>query len=378
MTKVINEFIKHIFNSNDFIPLHAPSFNGKELDYVGNAIESTFVSSVGEYVDKFELALSAFVGARATIATVNGTAALHAALHACGVSKGDLVITQPLTFVATCNAIKLAGAEPLFVDVSPISLGLCPLALSSYLEEHCILEGGRCFHKTNQLRISAVVPVHTFGHPVELEELLSICNEWGLLLIEDAAESLGSLYKGRHTGTFGECGSFSFNGNKIVTTGGGGAVVTKNIELGHRIKHQTTTAKVAHRFEYFHDEFGFNYRMPNLNAALGYAQLEALNNYIKSKRWLAEQYRLFFNSTNYRFFCEPHYAVSNYWLNAILCEDKKQRDMFLKGTNDAGIMTRPAWCLMNDLPMYKDCLKGELNNAKYFADRIVNIPSSPI
>lgn len=378
MTKTTIDFVRELYNTNEFIPLHAPVFGGNEKKYTLDAIESTFVSSVGQYVDLFERLVENYTGSVRAVATVNGTAALHAALHVIGLERGEVVITQPLTFVATCNVIYHMGAEPLFVDVSSKSLGLCPIALSSYLEDNAVIEDGVCRHKVTSQRIRAVLPMHTFGHPVELDELIEICKKWRLILVEDAAESLGSMYKGRHTGTFGQVSAVSFNGNKIITTGGGGAVLTSSDELGSKLKHQTTTAKTPHPYEYFHDEAGFNYRMPNINAALGCAQMEVLAGYIESKRYVAQKYQDFFEGSEYRFVIEPEYATSNYWLNAVVCEDQRHRDEFLKQTNDAGVMTRPAWCLMSTLPMYKDALKGSLENANYYAHRLVNIPSSPV
>lgn len=372
------EYIRSIYQTDDFIPLHVPSFDGNEANYVQQTIESTFVSSVGKFVDDFERKIEEYTASPKAVAIVNGTSALHTALHVAGVKQNDLVITQPLTFVATCNVIHHMGAFPVFVDVSAKSMGLCPNALRVYLEEFAELDGGACIHKDTGQYIKAVVPMHTFGHPVELDEIVAICKEWNLVLVEDAAESLGSFYKGKHTGTFGELSALSFNGNKIITTGGGGIVLAASEETGERVKHLTTTAKVAHPFEYYHDEAGFNYRMPNLNAALGCAQMEVLQNFVAQKRALASSYAEFFEGSEYQFVLEPEYAESNYWLNAVLCQDEKHRDAFLKSTNESGIMTRPVWCLMNKLPMFKNALKGDLSQAEFFAQRLVNIPSSPI
>ncbi|OOE79732.1 aminotransferase DegT [Salinivibrio siamensis] len=372
------EFVRELYQTNEFIPLHAPTFNGNEKAYVADTIDSTFVSSVGKYVAQFENHIASFTGSPRAVATVNGTAALHTALHIAGVTRGDLVITQALTFVATCNAIYHMGAEPLFIDVSPISLGLCPKAMDLYLQEHAELTEQGCIHRETKQTIKAAVPMHTFGHPVELDELVAVCEKWHIALVEDAAESLGSYYKGRHTGTFGQCSALSFNGNKIITTGGGGMVLCASDDLGQRAKHVTTTAKVPHPYEFYHDEPGFNYRMPNLNAALGYAQMEVLESYLAKKRHLAQQYQAFFANSDVRFITEPAYASSNYWLNAILCPDQETRNTLLSETNDAGVMTRPIWQLMHRLPMFKHALRGDLTQSEFIEAHLVNLPSTPI
>ncbi|NLS13563.1 LegC family aminotransferase [Vibrio sp. SM6] len=374
----IVEFVRDTYQTNDFIPLHAPTFDGNEKAYVMETIDSTFVSSVGKFVDEFEHKIEAFTGTAKAVATVNGTAALHAALYMAGVERGDFVITQALTFVATCNALYHMGAEPIFVDVSPVSLGLCPNALERYLEEHAELTEQGCFHKGRKQRIKAVVPMHTFGHPVELDELIAVCHKWQLALVEDAAESLGSFYKGQHTGTLGEFGAVSFNGNKIITTGGGGMVLCRDLEDGKRTKHVTTTAKVPHPFEFYHDEAGFNYRMPNLNAALGCAQMEVLDSYLAQKRVLAARYEQFFAGSDIRFVTEPSYAQSNYWLNAVICPDSEMRDALLAGTNDAGVMTRPIWKLMHRLPMFANAPRGDLTQSEFIEAHLVNLPSTPL
>lgn len=377
-SKSLIEFVRHQYKTQDFIPLHSPTFAGNEKAYVMETIESTFVSSVGKFVDEFERKMEAFTGSARAVATVNGTAALHAALYMAGVERGDLVITQALTFVATCNALYHMGAEPIFIDVSPVSLGLCPKAVERYLAEHAEVTERGCVHKQTGQRIKAVVPMHTFGHPVELDELIALCLKWQLVLVEDAAESLGSFYKGKHTGTLGEFGALSFNGNKIITTGGGGMVLCGSEEAGKRTKHVTTTAKVPHPFEFFHDEPGFNYRMPNLNASLGCAQMEVLERYIQLKRHLAHQYQTFFASSDVRFVVEPEYAQSNYWLNAIICADPQQRNELLEQTNAAGMMTRPIWKLMHRLPMFENALRDELTYSEFIEKHLVNLPSTPI
>ncbi|KGK23240.1 aminotransferase DegT [Vibrio navarrensis] len=372
------EFVRDQYQTQEFIPLHAPTFAGNEKAYVMETIDSTFVSSVGKFVDEFERKMEAFTGTPKAVATVNGTAALHAALYMAGVERGDLVITQALTFVATCNALYHMGAEPIFVDVSPVSLGLCPKAVNAFLEEYAEVTEAGCIHKQTGRRIKAVVPMHTFGHPAELDELIAVCLKWHITLVEDAAESLGSLYKGKHTGTLGEFGAVSFNGNKIITTGGGGMVLCGSEEAGRRTKHVTTTAKVPHPYEFFHDEPGFNYRMPNLNAALGCAQMEVLERYLAQKRQLAQQYQAFFAGSDVTFVVEPEYAQSNYWLNAIICADTQQRNELLEQTNAAGVMTRPIWQLMHRLPMFEQALRGDLTHSEFIEAHLINLPSTPV
>ncbi len=374
----IVEFVRDTYRTDEFIPLHAPTFNGNEKAYVMETIDSTFVSSVGKFVDDFERKIEAYTGTAKAVATVNGTAALHAALYMADVQRGDLVITQALTFVATCNALYHMGAEPIFVDVSPVSLGLCPKAVDAFLSEHAEITEAGCIHRQTGKRIKAVVPMHTFGHPVELDELVAVCLKWNLVLVEDAAESLGSFYKGKHTGTMGDVSAISFNGNKIITTGGGGMVLCKTEELGARTKHVTTTAKVPHPYEFFHDEPGFNYRMPNLNAALGCAQMEVIEQYLKQKRQLAKCYENLFSGTDFQFVTEPDYAESNYWLNAIICPDKKSREEILAGTNSTGVMTRPIWQLMHRLPMFENAMRGDLTYSEFIEAHLINLPSTPV
>lgn len=372
-----NQFVRDIYDTDQFIPLHEPRFIGNEKKYVLDTIESTFVSSVGAFVTDFEEKIQTFTGSKRAVATVNGTAALHVALLMAGVQREDIVITQALTFVATCNALSYIGAEPLFIDVSLKTLGLCPKALDEYLEEHAFIDDlGVCRHKNCNKRISAVVPMHTFGHPVELDELLAVSKKWHLILVEDAAESLGSYYKNQHTGTLGLVSALSFNGNKVITTGGGGMVLCQEEALGAKTKHITTTAKIPHPYEFYHDENGFNYRMPNLNAALGCAQMENLTDFLEKKRQLARQYQEFFKDADTTFVIEPENCRSNYWLNAIICADKTHRDNVLEGTNKGQVMTRPIWTLMTKLPMYKNALQDHLSNSKWLEERVVNIPSS--
>jgi len=369
-------FIRDHYRSADFIPLHAPVFTGHERQYVAETIESTFVSSVGAFVDRFERGMAAYTGSPRAVATVNGTAALHVALQLAGVQPEDLVVTQPLTFVATCNAITYCGATPLFIDVDRHTLGLSPTALETWLTDNATVgSDGLCRAKADSKVIRACVPMHTFGHPVELDALVDVCARWKLALVEDAAESLGSFYKGRHTGTFGQLGTLSFNGNKIITTGGGGMVLAREA-LGTRAKHLTTTAKQPHPFEYVHDEVGYNYRLPNLNAALGCAQMEQLEGFIANKRELATRYASLLQGSDLQFVTEPANCRSNYWLNAVICDSRAQRDALLKVTNDQGVMTRPVWALMNHLPIFAHCHKGELANAEWLEARVVNLPSS--
>jgi len=379
MIQKLIQFVQDTYQTQGFIPLHVPTFQGNEKSYVVDTIDSTFVSSVGKYVDQFEQEIEHFTHCKKAVATVNGTAALHTALYLAGVKAGDLVITQALTFVATCNVLFHMGAEPIFVDVSRVSLGLCPKATNAYLTQNAELNNeGCCVHKKTGQIIRAVIPMHTFGHPVELDELLALCQRWNLVLVEDAAESLGSYYKGRHTGTIGQFGALSFNGNKVITTGGGGMVLCDDIEVGQHTRHVTTTAKVPHAFEFFHDEAGFNYRLPNINAALGCAQMEGLSEALSNKRLLAKQYQAFFNGSDYQFVVEPSYAQSNYWLNAIICPDVDSRNALLKQTNEQKVMTRPIWQLMHRLPMFKNAMRGDLSVSEWLEAHLVNLPSTPV
>ena len=378
MFESLISFVREQYGSKDFIPLHAPLFNGREREYVADTIDSTFVSSVGAYVDRFERDMAAYTGSPRAVAVVNGTAALHVALRLAGVQAGELVITQPLTFVATCNAIAYCSAEPVFIDVDRHTLGLSPRALEQWLDEHTRLDAdGLCRTRADGKVVRACVPMHTFGHPADIDGLVAVCQRWNLTLVEDAAESLGSLYKGRHTGTFGLLGTLSFNGNKVITTGGGGMVLAADT-LGARAKHLTTTAKIPHPYEYVHDEVGYNYRMPNLNAALGCAQLEMLDAFVTAKRELAARYEAHLRGSELQFVTEPQECRSNYWLNAVICEDGAQRDALLKATNESGVMTRPIWALMNRLPFHANARTGALPNAHWLEERVVNIPSSVI
>jgi len=374
---VIN-FIQDKFHTKDFIPLHEPRFVGNEKQYLNECIESTFVSSVGKFVDEFEEKIADYVGAKFAVATSNGTSALHISLLLANVKENNEVITQPLTFVATCNAISYCGATPIFIDVDKDTMGLSPSALHEFLEKNTYIKNQQCINNKTGRVIKACVPMHTFGHPCRIDEIKDICDKRHIFLIEDAAESLGSLYKGMHTGIYGEMGVMSFNGNKIITAGGGGCIITNDENLAKKAKHLTTTAKMPHKWEYVHDLIGYNYRMPNLNAALLVAQLENLETFLLSKRELAIAYADFFNDTTYRFVQEPIDSQSNYWLNAIILKDQEQRDLFLDETNLKGVMTRPIWTLMNKLTMFQNAQCGELTNAEWLAGRVVNIPSGVI
>lgn len=369
-------FVREEYRTNEPVPLHAPVFAGNEKKYLLDTIDTTFVSSVGAYVDRFERDIAVYTGAERAIATMNGTAALHAALYLLGVGPGDLVITQPLTFVATCNAIAYCGAEPVFVDVDRHTLGMSPAALETWLTDNAVLDDeGRCRARADDRIIRVCLPMHTFGHPADLDGLVDVCSRWGLSLLEDAAESLGSYYKDRHTGTFGTAGTLSFNGNKLMTTGGGGMILADEA-LGARAKHLTTTAKMPHAFEYVHDEVGFNYRLPNLNAALGCAQLEQLDGFVVAKRGLATRYIELLRGSEWAPVIEPEHCRSNYWLNAVICSDLAARDALLEATNARGVMTRPIWALMSRLPMYASARRGDLSNAEWLEARVVNLPSS--
>jgi len=369
-------FIQDIYKTKEFIPLHAPTFGGNEKKYLNETIDSTFVSSVGAYVDQFEEMMCVISKTKKAVAVVNGTAGIQIALRLVGVKVGDEVITQALTFVATANAIAYNGASPIFLDVDVDTMGLSPKAVFEFLKEFGDLREDGCYNKKSGKKISACLPMHTFGFPVHLDELKNVCDAWNIPIVEDAAESLGSEYKNKPTGSIGKIGVFSFNGNKIVTCGGGGAIVTNDQELGVKGKYLTTTAKVPHAYEFYHDELGFNFRMPNLNAALACAQLEQLNLFLANKRATALLYDAFFKTKGIKFRNENPDTKANYWLMCVELENKKDRELFLKDTNDNKVMTRPIWQLMFRLPMYAHCQKDEQKNALFLEERIVNIPSS--
>lgn len=370
------EYIKELYGHPAFVGLHEPRFAGNEKQYVADCIDSTFVSSVGKFVDRFEEMVEEFTGCAKAVACVNGTNSLHLALKMVGVERDDEVLTQALTFIATANAISYCSAIPVFLDVDKDTMGLSPDAVRAFLHENTEIRGEFTYNKTTGRRIKACVPMHTFGHAVEMDELVAICAAYKIAIVEDAAESLGSYYKGKHTGTIAEIGILSFNGNKTITTGGGGMLLFKDKELGMHAKHLTTQAKVPHRWEFAHDEIGYNYRMPNLNAALGCAQMEQLPLFLEKKKELAALYQSFFEKQNIRFVGAPAHSDSNYWLNAVILEDAGQRDAFLTATNDNGVMTRPIWRLMNLLPMFAHCQTDDLVNSVWLEERVVNIPSS--
>ncbi len=373
--KTIN-FINELYGQEN-VPLSVPKFIGNEKKYLEECIDTTFVSSVGQFVDRFEKDMAAYTGAKRAVVCVNGTNALHMAMMLAGVERDDEVLTQALTFIATCNAISYIGAHPVFIDVDKSTMGLSPDAVKEWLHKNAEIKDGQCYDKQTGRRVKACVPMHTFGHPVRIEELAAVCAEWHIELVEDAAESIGSKYKGVHTGLFGKVGALSFNGNKTITTGGGGMLLVRDEELGALAKHLTTQAKVPHRWEFKHDHIGYNYRMPNINAALGCAQLEHLDEYIADKRATAAAYAEYFkNIDGIEFFTEPENAFSNYWLNVVILKDHEAQLNFLQETNDNGVMTRPIWDLMNRLPMFEHCQHDSLENTIYFADRVVNIPSS--
>jgi perosamine synthetase len=362
------------------VGLHEPCFSGKEQVYLKECIDSTWVSYLGKFVEQFEGALAEFTGAKKAVALVNGTAALHIALKLVGVEPGDEVLVPALTFVATANAVAYCGGIPHFVDSEAKTLGMDPEKLASYLSGNAERRDQRCFNKRTGRWVRAIVPMHAFGHPVDLDPLADLCNTWGIEMVEDAAESLGSFYKGKHTGNWGKCSVLSFNGNKIVTTGGGGAVLTNDEALADRIRHLTSTAKIPHRWEYKHDALGYNYRLPNINAALGCAQMEELPTFLERKRVLASRYEAALDKVEgIAFFKEPEFARSNYWLNVLLLDEARaeQRDRLLEAAHDHNVMMRPVWTLMHKLPMYNDCPRMDLTIAEGLERRIVNIPSSP-
>ena len=397
------DFIKSVYGNKEFTPLAVPVFQGNEKLYLNECIDTTFVSSVGKFVDRFEEDMAKYTGAKKAVVCVSGTNALHMSLLLAGVQRDDEVLTQALTFIATCNALSYIGARPVFIDVDKSTMGLSPDAMKEWLRANAEIRENKnigngdilshtdrttpqypleqdalaCYNKKTGRRIKACVPMHTFGLPVRIDEISDLCKEWHIELVEDAAESIGSLYKGQHTGTFGLIGAISFNGNKTITTGGGGMLLFNDEALGKYAKHITTQAKVPHRWEFRHDHIGYNYRMPNINAALGCAQLENIDKYVASKRKVATEYIEYFkNVADIDFFSEPENSFSNYWLSAIVLKDKKSQLEFLQQTNDSGVMTRPIWELMNRLPMFANCENDGLENTIWFADRVVNIPSS--
>ena len=375
--KKITDFIKGLFPGFEKIPLHAPIFNGNEKKYVIETIDSTYVSSVGSFVNRFEDMMCEITGAKYAIAIVNGTSALHLSMILAGVEDKDEVLSQSLTFIATCNAISYLNATPVFIDIDKDTLGMSPNSLLNFLEQYAEKKNdGFTYNKQTGKRIKACVPMHSFGFPCRIDEISKICKQYHIVLIEDAAESIGSYYQELHTGLFGLMGTFSFNGNKTVTCGGGGAIITNDAEVARKAKHLSTQAKVSHPWSFIHDEIGFNYRMPNINAALACAQLEQLNLFVESKRILAKQYAQFFDQNNLQYIKEINGAKANFWLNTLILESSEERDLFLEFTNSNGVMSRPVWNLMHTLPMFENCFKTDLSNSIWIADRLVNIPSS--
>jgi perosamine synthetase len=377
---VVNSLKSVLPPGEQAVSLHEPCFGGNEWAYVKECIDTGWVSSAGKFVDRFEKDLAAFTGAKYAVAVANGTAALHISLILAGVEQGDEVLIPTLTFIATANAVSYCGAIPHLVDSGETTLGLDPAKLDSYLADIAEVNSGGCFNRKTGRRIKAVVPMHAFGHCVDLDPLMDTCRRYRLEMVEDAAESLGSYYKGRHTGNMGRVAALSFNGNKVVTTGGGGAILTNDEQLGKLAKHLTTTARVPHKWSFIHDRIGYNYRLPNINAALGCAQLEQLPAFLENKRALARRYeKAFAHIEGIRFFTEPAFSKSNYWLNALLldCNLARYRDVLLEETNSRGIMTRPVWTLMHELEIYASCPRMDnLEVAEDLEKRLLNIPSS--
>lgn len=377
MNNKILKFIKDLYPNETPVPLHEPRFIGNEKKYLAECIDTTYVSYVGKFVNQFEDKIKEFTGAKYAIATSNGTLALHMALILAGVKADDEVLTQTLTFVATANAVSYTGAKCVFIDSDKDTMGMCPDKLQEFLINNCEQhDDGFTYNKKTSKRISVCIPMHVFGHPVKIDKIVSICKQYNILVIEDAAESLGSYYKNKHTGLYGEIGILSFNGNKVITTGGGGMIITNNDELAKRALHLTKTAKVSHPWEFIHDEVGYNYRLSNLNAAVGCSQMECIKGFLENKRNLANKYIEFFRSVGVSFFKEPKDCISNYWLNCMIVNNREERDAFLKLSNDSKVTTRPIWRLMNKLPMYSNCESTNLDVAQWFEDRVINIPSS--
>ena len=367
--------IKSMYSGQDMVPLHAPRFFGNEKRYLEECIDTTYVSYVGRFVTAFEDQVKKLLGLRNAVAIVNGTAALHMTLLSSGIGQGDEVITQALSFAATAAGIRHSGADPAFVDVDRDSLGMSPSSLDDFLTAKGERKANGLYDRENGKRIAAVIPMHTFGHPARIAEIRQVCDDHDVPLIEDAAESIGSRIGERHMGTYGKAAILSFNGNKTVTAGGGGMIVTNDDVLAERVRHISTTAKIKHRWEYFHDEVGYNLRLTNLNAAVACAQMEYLDEILKSKRLVTEEYIRFFDEKGIAFVKERPGCHSNYWLNAIIMDNREERDAFLAYSNDNGVQTRPAWTLLNKLPPYSMSTRTDLVNAEWLEDRIVNIPS---
>lgn len=381
MNKPWMQFVESVkaMYGKEFVPLHEPTFNEKELEYVTDCVKTGWVSSVGAYVTRFEEDLAKYVGVKRAVAVVNGTAALHIALKVAGVEADDEVLMPSLTFIATANAVTYCNAIPHFIDVHEDTLGVDPFKLDTYLTDIAEIRNGELYNKESNRRIKALVPMHTFGHAVHVDELLALAEKYHLVIVEDAAESLGTYYKGKHTGSFGKVNAMSFNGNKIITTGGGGAILTDDEELADFAKHLTTTAKVAHKWEYVHDEIGYNYRMPNLNAALGCAQLEKIDKFLSNKKQLITKYeKLVADLEGVHLFQQPLHSNSNYWLQTLVLDDSLNRDDVLAFLNEHGVMSRPIWQPMHELEMFKACPMMDLAVTEMLKKRIVNIPSTPI
>ncbi|MFT6053286.1 MAG: aminotransferase in exopolysaccharide biosynthesis [Roseivirga sp.] len=374
-SKIIAQ-IKEVNGNRDFTPLHEPCFSGNEKKYLADTIDTTFVSSVGAYVDRFEIEMAKYTGTAKSTSVVNGTAALQVAIRLAGVGDHTEVLTQALSFVATANAIAYNFAKPVFIDVDLDTMGMSPKALSRFLEEYGDLREDGCYNKSTGNKIVACVPMHTFGFMCRIDKVVSICNDWKIVVVEDAAEALGSKYKGQSAGSFGQTGAFSFNGNKIITAGGGGAIVSRDASIAERAKYLTTTAKVAHKWEYVHDELGYNFRMPNVNAALACAQLERIEDIINAKRLLLYSYNQIFSVDTVKLKPIPDDTDWNHWMISVELENLDQRDLFLSETNGVGVMTRPIWKLISSLPMYKECQRDDLKNSIWLEQRIVNVPSS--
>ncbi len=375
LVKKVISFSQQVYKENP-IPLHRPIFEGNEKNFLSECIDTNFVSSVGKRVDEFEEKIASFTGSKYAIATVNGTSALHIALKLLGVKEKTEVITQSLTFVATCNSISYLNAVPIFVDVDRDTMGMSPSALELFLKENATFRKGVLFNKKSDRKISACLPMHTYGYPCRIREIKKICKDWNIPLLEDCAESLGSFVDKKHSGNFGVAGALSFNGNKLITTGGGGMIITNNKKLASAAKHMTTTAKVPHPYNYIHNEIGYNYRLPNINAALGCAQIEKIEFFLSQKRILNNKWKKALEEFNLDFLEALENSTSNNWLNTIVLTSRKDRDKFLNLTNKKGVMTRPTWELMSDLPMYKNCLRDSLSNSRFLRDRVVNLPSS--
>jgi len=378
MFEEIIEFIKSLYPNQNPVPLHAPVFLGKEKEYLLDCIDSTYVSYVGKYVNRFEKMTAEYTDAKYAIAVVNGTVALQIALQLAGVKYGEEVITQPLTFVATPNAISHCGAKPVFIDVDLDTLGMSPEKLEDWLKKNTKYNQStkRTINQSTNHSVSAIVPMHTFGFPCRIDGIVEVANKYNIPVIEDAAESLGSFYKGKHTGNFGLAGILSYNGNKTITTGGGGMIITDDEQLAVKAKHITTTAKIPHPYEFVHDEVAYNYRMPNINAAIGVSQMENIDLIINNKRETALLYKEFFSNRDIEFIFENQYSKANYWLNSILLKDYSLRNKFLIFANSNNVQCRPAWVLMTKLKMFSDCIKGDIFNALQLEERLINLPSS--